>query len=229
MAEGIVARGKKTVVRWFQREDVDKRQDWPRHTDPIYSHNDPRPMSARERDFWFLERSASTSYKMFAIDDLQGNLVGWLTLRNINPQASTSVLGIALNPLWMGMGYGTDSLWAFFDYYFHDMGFREMRLDVAAFNRRGMRSYEKCGFQYIGQHWTEHPSSLFPPVFKDPRYKDVARYFRRSLLGVEVLYYDMAIDRATYLRHKADLEALGTGVEGQAEVEKLPLRRSASR
>ena len=226
MAEGIVARGKKTVIRWFEREDVDKRQAWPRHTDPLYSHNDPRPMSSRERDFWYLERTSSSSYRMFAIDDFQGNLVGWLTLRNINPQATTSVLGIALNPLWMGMGFGTDALWAFLDYYFGEAGFKEMRLDVAAFNRRGMRSYEKCGFQYIGQHWTEHPSSLFPPVFKDSRYRDVVNYFRRSLLGVEVLYYDMALDRATYLRQKAELERAGQAAEPSLEEGRVPARRA---
>jgi diamine N-acetyltransferase len=228
MAERIVARGKKTVIRWFQREDVDKRQAWPRHTDPLYSHNDPRPMSVREQDFWFLERSSSTTYKMFAIDDFHGNMVGWLTLRNIHPQASTSVLGIALNPLWMDIGYGTDSLMAFLKYYFDSMGFRDMQLDVAAFNRRGMRSYEKCGFRYVGQHWTEHPSSLFPPVFKDSRYRDVVRYFKRSLLGVEVLYYDMAIDRATFMRHKAIVEATEQEAALRQE-EGVPARRTARR
>jgi diamine N-acetyltransferase len=226
MVEGIVGRGKKTVVRWFQREDVDKRQAWPRHTDPLYSHNDPRPMSTRERDFWFLERGSSATYKMFAIDDLHGNMVGWLTLRNMNARASTSVLGIALNPMWMDMGYGTDGLTAFLGYYFDEMGFREMRLDVAAFNRRAMRSYERCGFQYIGQHWTEHPSSLFPPIFRDTRYKDVVRYFRRSLLGIEVLYYDMAIDRVTFTRHNSDIV---TSEKERARDEGVPTRRAARR
>lgn len=226
MAEGIVARGGKTVIRWFQREDVDKRQAWPPHADPLYSHNDPRPMSNRERDFWFLERRSSGTYKMFAIDDFHGNLVGWLTLRNINLQLSTSVLGIALNPDWMDVGYGTDSLMAFLGYYFGDMGFREMRLDVAAFNGRAMRSYEKCGFRYIGQHWTEHPSSLFPPIFKDSQYKDVSRYFRRSLLGIEVLYYDMAIDRATFVRHKTVVEA---AEQEEPNGEDVRARRTAHR
>ena len=226
MAEEIVARGKKTIIRRFEREDVDKRQAWPRHTDPLYSHNDPRPMSGRERDFWFLERTSSSSYRMFAIDDFQGHLVGWLTLRNIDPKSNSSVLGIALNPLWMGMGFGTDSLWAFLDYYFEEAGFAEMRLDVAAFNRRAMRSYEKCGFQYIGQHWTEHPSSLFPPVFKDSRYRDVVKFFRRSLLGVEVLYYDMALDHTTYLRQKTTRDGSAHGHDAVSEGDRIPARRA---
>ncbi len=200
MAEGIVARRKKTTIRWFERADVDRRQQWPRHTDPLYSHNDPRPMPNRERDLWFLDRSVSGNYRMFAIDDLHGNMIGWITLRNINTEAGTSVLGIALDPTRMGMGYGTDALMAFLDYYFDIMGFKEMWLDVAAFNRRAMRSYEKCGFRYVGQHWTEHPASVFPPVFSDPRYRDVVQYFRRSLLGIEVLYYDMVVDRSAFRR-----------------------------
>ena len=203
MAEGIVARGKKTIIRWFERADVDKRQKWSRHTDPLYSHNDPRPMGTRERDLWFLERSASANYRMFAIDDLNGNLIGWITIRNINAAAGSSVLGIALEPTKMDQGYGTDALMAFFGYYFGTMGFKEIWLDVAAFNHRAMRCYEKCSFRYVGKHWMEHPASAFPPVLSDPKYKEVACYFRRSLLGIEVLYYDMMLDRATYYRHRA--------------------------
>lgn len=228
MAQGIVARGKKTVVRWFQREDVRKRQRWPKHTDPLYSHNDPRPMSPRERELWFLDRSLSSNYRMFAVDDQYGNLVGWITLRNINQETKTSVLGIALDPTRMGMGYGTDALMAFLDYYFGAMGFRELWLDVAAFNHRAMRSYEKCGFRYVGQHWTEHPSSAFPPVFSDPRYRDVVQYFRRSLLGVEVLYYDMMIDRQDYLRRKAEVQREVRGNPDRASEKPAP-RRAARR
>ena len=203
MAEGIVARGKKTVVRWFERADVDRRQQWSKHTDPLYSHNDPRPMTSRERDLWFLERTAGASYRMFAVDDLQGELIGWITLRNVNVDAGTSVLGIALEPTRMGQGYGTDALVAFLEYYFGAMGFKELWLDVAAFNHRAMRCYEKCGFRYMGKHWVEHPSSSFPPVLSDPKYREVTPYFRRSLLGVELLYYDMMVDRASFVRRRA--------------------------
>ncbi len=226
MAEGIVARGKKTVIRWFERKDADHRDRWPKHSDPLYSHNDPRPMSSRERDLWFLDRSVASAYRMFAIDDLQGEMIGWITLRNINLEAGTSVLGIALNPLKMGHGYGTDAMMAFLESYFGSMGFKEMWLDVAAFNVRAMRCYEKCGFRYVGQHWTEHPSSLFPPVFSDPRYREVVQYFRRSLLGIEVLYYDMVVDRAAYVqaRRMADRGEQASEMEN---VEKPVTRRSA--
>ena len=214
MPVGIVARGSKTIVRWFQREDVDKRQQWPKHTDPLYSHNDPRPMSARERDLWFLEHTMSASHRMFAIDDLRGNMIGWITLRCVDMDSGSSVLGIALDPTKMGMGYGTDALKAFLGYYFGTMGLRLLRLDVAAFNLRAMRCYEKCGFRYVGQHWKEHPASAFPPIFSDPRYKDVSRYFRQTLLGVEVLYRDMVIDRISFFRQEGALHSAGQ-VDGQ--------------
>lgn len=223
MAEGVVARGERTGIRWFERTDVDKRQRWSKHTDPLLSHNDPRPMMNRERDLWFLDRSASSNYRMYAIDDLQGDLIGWITLRNINMSTGTSVLGIALEPTKMDQGYGTDALMAFFDYYFNSLGFREIWLDVAAFNIRAIRCYEKCGFRFVGKHWMEHPSSSFPPVLSDPKYKDVAPYFRRSLLGIEVLYYDMMLDRSSYLQHR-------TKSRESASVEAKPTqRRVASR
>ncbi len=225
MAEGIVARGEKTTIRWFERADVDKRQRWTRHTDPLYSHNDPRPMVGRERDLWFLERSSSSSYRMFAVDDLQEEMIGWITLRNINKSAGTSVLGIAIEPTRMSQGLGTDALMAFLDYYFRSLGFREMWLDVAAFNLRGIRCYEKCGFRFVGKHWTEHPTSAFPAVLSDQKYKDIAHYFRRSMLGVEVLYLDMVVDRTSYYRQKAANKNAGDSGE---ESGRLHQRRVAS-
>lgn len=213
MNEGIVARGKQTVVRWFQREDAKRRQRWPRHTDPLYSHNDPRPLSGFERDLWFLEHTSNPTYRAFAVDDRQGKLIGWITLRQLHEQKGTGVLGIALDPTRMDRGLGTDALMAFLEYYFDEMGFREMKLDVAAFNRRAMRCYEKCGFRYEGQHWAEHPTSAFPAVFTNPRYANVVQYFRQSLLGVEVLYYDMAVDRAAYLKARIGIQDPGTSAD----------------
>ena len=225
MAEGVVARGKKTVVRSFNRYDLDRRQQWARHEDPLYSHNDPRPMTPRERDIWFVEHSSSASNRVYAVDDYYGDLVGWLTLRHVNASLGTAVLGIAMEPTRLGVGYGTDALWSFLGYYFGPMGFKEMQLDVAAFNDRAMRCYEKCGFRYVGKHWTDHPASLFPPVFKDPRYRSVLSYFRRSLLGLELLYYDMMIDKPAYLRQKAILES----DQGEEVAERSHLRPAVGR
>jgi diamine N-acetyltransferase len=180
-------------------------------------------MTPRERDIWYMEHSTSAGYRVFAVEDLYGDLVGWLTLRHVNSALGSSVLGIAIEPTRVGMGYGTDALWSFLGYYFGTMGFDEMRLDVAAFNERAMRCYEKCGFRYVGKHWTDHPSSLFPPIFREPRYRDVSRFFRRSLLGLEVMYHDMVLDRAGYLRQRT---LVAGGGAAEPEPERVPLRRA---
>jgi RimJ/RimL family protein N-acetyltransferase len=190
-----LARGQKTVIRHFTREDVDKWLAWPHHTDPLYSSSYPRAMSRLERDSWFSERSHRADYMMFAADDFQGNLVGLLTLRNIERSRSHAVLGITMRPEVLGGGLGTDSLWAFLSYYFNILHFDAMILDVAAYNRRAQRVYEKCGFIYTGDHWGHYDDYS---VFYNEHYRNIREYFRQHGAWVETLYFDMILRRYDY-------------------------------
>src|SRR5215212_9734945 len=114
----VLVRGVKSQIRYFTREDVDRWMEWPAHTDPLYSSSYPRPMSRYERDTWFHERLNRPDYMMFAVDDLQGQMAGLLTLRNIDRMRTHAVLGITLRPETLNIGLGTDSLWTFVSHYF---------------------------------------------------------------------------------------------------------------
>lgn len=195
----VLAWGTRSRIRPFSREDVDRWMEWPPHLDPLYSSSYPRPMNRYERDGWYYERLNRSDYMMFAVDDLQGRLVGLLTLRNIDRHRSHAVLGITLRPEALGAGYGTDSLWTFLGYYFDVLQFDAMLLDVAAYNRRAQRVYEKCGFVYTGEHWGHFDDYS---VFTNDHYKSIRHFFRRHGAWVETLFYDMVLRRHDYFRRR---------------------------
>ena len=191
----VLARGSQSVIRQFNRKDVDRWMDWPIHSDPLYTASYPHQMNRYERDLWCSERTNRQDYIMFAVDDFSGYLVGFITIRNIDRQRIHGVLGITLRPEALSQGFGTDCLWTFLSYYFNFLNFDVMILDVAAYNRRAQRVYEKCGFVYTNEHWGYYDDYT---VFTNPHYADLRPYFRMHGNWIETLYYDMVLRRHDY-------------------------------
>jgi diamine N-acetyltransferase len=195
----VLVAGLKTTVRQFNREDVDAWLEWPLHPDPLYSSSYPRPMSRYERDAWYYERLNRSDYMMFAVDDKNGVLIGLLTLRNIDRSRTHAVLGITLRPEVLSGGLGTDVLWAFLGYFFDVLHFDALILDVAAYNRRAQRVYEKCGFIYTGEHWGHFDDYN---VFTSDHYQGIRHYFRRHGAWIETLFYDMIVRRYDFYKRR---------------------------
>lgn len=187
-----VATGHLTRVRAFSRRDVDRWQAWPPHPDPLYADHDPTPMTAPLRDAWYDDLLNRQRQLPFTVERLGGDVIGRLFLRQVRPAERTALLGIDLDPRYIGLGYGTDALLAFLPYFFRRVGFRRLGLTVAAFNLRARRSYERCGFRYVGSHWDtfKTPSD----VFSDPRYDDIRSAFRPTSGGLQALMHDMVIE-----------------------------------
>lgn len=196
----VLAQGRRVRIRTFSRRDVDSWLDWPQQTDPLYLSSYPHPMGRWERDNWFNERSNRYDYMMFALDDMQGRLVGLLTLRNIDRNRIQATLGLTMRPEALGQGYGTDSLYTFLGHFFGPLGFDIMLLDVAAYNKRAQRVYEKCGFTYFGDHWGYFDDYS---IFNDPKYAPIRHLFRRNGIWLETLFYDMSLRRNDYLRMRS--------------------------
>ncbi len=186
----------RTLIRLFTRRDVDRWLEWPRHPDPLYSSHDPSPMSGPMRDAWYNDLVHRQKQMPFAVDTLDGQMIGRIFLRFVNRVEGGSVLGIDFDPRFVGQGYGTEALRAFLGYYFGPMGFRRMLLSVAAYNVRARRSYERCGFRYLGTHWEIIKCNA--DVFGDERYAALRPLFRRSPSGLEALFHTMEIRRGDY-------------------------------
>lgn len=196
-----IAKGRKTRLRFLRREDVDAMLRWGRHQDPLLASYDMPRMSERAADEWYRVRTNRSDFRIFAILDRSGNVVGRLSIREIDNRRRRARLGIALDPDRMNQGLGTDAITAFLEFYFEHLRFEELVLDVAAYNLRARRCYEKCGFEYTGERWQKDISlgdRLGLSIFTDERFREVRKFFRQSRSGLEVLYCDMRITREQY-------------------------------
>jgi diamine N-acetyltransferase len=171
-------RGEKVIIRPMVREDVEKMRAWRPFTDSLDSlWNEPQRSS--DNDIWFKAQTGDPSRRWYAVEDFSGRLLGRLSLRQIVGRESAR-LGITLAADYVGQGYGTDAIRTFLAYYFGELGFETLYLDVAAPNQRAIHCYEKCGFKYIGSHYREVGSDERLAFLKDERYCDLRRFFKRE-------------------------------------------------
>ncbi len=206
MVERPIVKGKKVSLRSLSREDVDAMQRWGSHENPLLASYNVHPMTSRERDDWYRARTRRADFRMFAIEDQSGRLVGRLSIREIDNRRRRARLGISLDPDQVGQGLGEDAITAFLEFYFEHLRFEELVLDVAAHNQRARRCYEKCGFSYAGEHWqkdTALRAQAGLAIFTDDRFRDVSRFFRQSRSGLDVLTSDMHLTREDYLARRS--------------------------
>lgn len=187
----LLARGERTAIRRFTRADVDEWVSWPRHRDPLFQDYNSPHLKPRDRDLWYAERAARPDHAMYAIQDADGHLVGRLFLRHIDSVRKSGVLGVDLRSDRLDQGLGTDALRAFNGYFFDDLQQDTLKLDVAAYNDRARRVYEKLGWVRVGQHWNTYPSIFMPGVFEDPAMEPLRPFFRAGPGSISVLHYDM--------------------------------------
>ncbi len=194
--EQHLARGERVAIRPFTRADVDDWVAWPQHQDPLFRDYNSPHLSPRERDLWYADRAARPDHEMYALVDAGSDrLIGRLFLRQIDRVKCSAVLGVDLRSDMLNAGLGTDALRTFTRYYFTVLQQNSLKLDVAGYNYRAQRVYEKLGWVYVGEHWNTYPSVFMPNIFSDPQLESVRKYFRSGPGSVSVLHYDMELTR----------------------------------
>jgi RimJ/RimL family protein N-acetyltransferase len=167
---------------------------WRRSVDPLYQPFDFPQRSKAEHNHWFNHRSKDPTRRLHTIENEKGQIIGSLTLRDINDRRSAR-LGITLGAEFVSQGYGTEALRLFLNHYFETMGYTQMVLDVAATNLRAVRSYRALGFRRVGQHYRPASHASYRLIQQEPRYRHLWRFFRRQDPATQVLFYDMLITR----------------------------------
>ncbi len=191
MDDKIILWGKKVSVRSMLKEDVEKMLHWSLHDDLLfYDYNFPY-MDIEERNQWF-ELKTKGQKRCFSVFDKQGQMVGYMSLRNVNRFFKRSELGIVFDPGEVSKGYGSDAINTLLKWYFKDLGYRKMILTVAAYNERAIKSYKKVGFEKYAQQYGEFMNPRINPLIDD-EFKNIKKYFRKKGNKIEVLYYKMQI------------------------------------
>ncbi len=129
-------------VQWFSDPDVR------RHL-KIYL-----PFSLAQEERWFeamVERVERQEQVLMCIETAEGELIGNIGLHAINWKDRSAELGIIIgDKAYWGQGYGGAAIRALLGVALGEMNLHRIFLRVDADNSRGIRCYEKVGFQREG-------------------------------------------------------------------------------
>jgi RimJ/RimL family protein N-acetyltransferase len=191
-------KGPRVTIRPLYQADLDVMSTWPEFQDPLDKLFSWPQRSFRANEIWFSQLVRDRTRVYFAVENESQTLIGRISLREIQGRQSAR-LGIGFRSDYVDQGYGTESLRVFLGYYFLDMGFDQMVLDVSAVNERAIRCYERCGFRYVGSHYQYAGTDDEVAFLQDERYKDVRRFFKREYRQNSMLVYDMMLRKKEWL------------------------------
>lgn len=159
--------GKLVRLRGYEKSDADALLRW--FTDEeVTRWLGPPNMPSRAQQEKFIEMASASSddARYFAIETLDGKLVGDCGLRTIDWKSRKAEFFITIGEkqLW-DKGYGSDALRIVARLAFHKMNLNRLWLTALVDNPRAVRCYEKCGFVREGL--------LRQESYVDGKYRDV--------------------------------------------------------
>jgi RimJ/RimL family protein N-acetyltransferase len=142
-----------TFVRWFNDPEITQ-----------FLGADMWPMSPEAEERWF-NRAVEEGRKNLSIETIPlpgqpGILIGNIGLFDFSERNHNAELGIVIGEKdYWSKGYGSDAIKTLLRFAFNELNDHRVTLRVYDFNPRGIRCYEKCGFQIEGrlrQHIFRH-------------------------------------------------------------------------
>lgn len=145
--------GERIILREYRKEDFPYMRKWvndyeiTQYLSNVFSY----PHSEVDTED-FLKAMMEGKMKGFviALKDTE-EYIGQLDLIHIDWLSRIGTIGIVIGSKEnLGKGYGTEAIKLLQDFVFKKLNLNKLELDVRAFNKRGIRSYEKSGFKIEG-------------------------------------------------------------------------------
>jgi diamine N-acetyltransferase len=143
--------GMKVRLRPLALHDLSHMATWNGDAEVQFYVDCDLPASVYELERWYQLNVPDRNYQIYAIENLQGEVIGDLELDHICWQTRQAELRIRIGKkqLW-GQGYGSEALGLILLYFMIQKRFTRIYLKVYQFNTRAIRCYRKNGFRAIG-------------------------------------------------------------------------------
>lgn len=100
----------------------------------------------------YLQNNSNQEASFFIIESVNNNLIGTISLENIDHINRKATLGIFIGDTGeRNKGYGAEAINLILDYGFNYLNLNNIKLDVFEFNERAYKCYQKCGFKLCGR------------------------------------------------------------------------------
>ncbi|WMM24676.1 GNAT family protein [Tissierella sp. MB52-C2] len=191
-------KGKRITIRELKLEDVFNMKNWGFHENTLIEDYNFPPMNDKEIKLWYKMKTDRLFNKYYGVLNENNQLIGYMGIKDIKVVRRESTLGIVLDPNNVDKGYGTEILDTFLEYYFTEMKMRKMILEVAEFNKRAYRVYEKIGFLPTGYYLDEFFDSELD--LTDPYYLEAKSSFVITDKKIYNYIYKMVVDKKRFFK-----------------------------
>ncbi len=193
-------RGDRIKIAPITLEDVYGMREWGTHENPLlFDYNLP-PLNDEEIKEWYRFKTIGNGKRYYSVYNEENRFIGYMGIKHIRRILREATLGIVFDPNYINQGYGTEGITTYLDYYFNEMKMKIMYLEVAKFNKRAIRCYEKSGFEIIDLYLDEffdQNIDLNNPYFLREKSSFVIRNGK-----IYNYIYKMKIDRRIYLKER---------------------------
>lgn len=187
----------------FTVEHAISMKSWGDHKDPLfYDYNFRLRNDLEVREF--MNQKAYNPFCLYYAIINEGEMIGFIGLKRINAFTKNSTLGLVLNPDEVDKGYGSTALYEFLKIYFHELGFNKMVLDVASYNKRALRLYEKMGFKITKKSKMRYENPYNTTSDEEfLRFPDCFIFKNGKVLNY---FYKMRLTKSEFLRKEEEFE-----------------------
>lgn len=128
------------------------------------------PTSMRDQEQWLASLNCQSPNQRFAVQKLDGPLIGTANLVSIDWKNGSAFEGLMLAPDHQGHGYGTEIVSALMNYAFDELRLVRLDTEIIEYNAASLALHKKCGWHVEGR--------------KSMGYFRKARYWDKVILGV---------------------------------------------
>lgn len=192
--------GKNLKLAPLTMEDAYDMRSWGQHENKLLADYNFPYINDTEVKTWFRFKTLNWRNSYFSVRNRDGRLVGYMGIKNRRLFKKTAFLGIVFDPDHVNKGLGTEALEIFLTFYFEKLKMKALFLEVAEFNSRAIRVYEKLGFKK-----TAYYLDPFPDQRIDRSDPELLRWKSCFVIDGEKIYnyiYEMKLTKDVYLSRK---------------------------
>ncbi|KXA95387.1 hypothetical protein AKJ65_01890 [candidate division MSBL1 archaeon SCGC-AAA259E19] len=161
--------GEKVRLRGIEKEDVDVLHEYMNNPEVTrYLDDHYRPHSRREEEEFIediMDNMKEGNEYHFGIEEKEsGDLVGVVSLNDIQGRNKSAELGICIREDSWNKGYGTEAEKLTVEYGFRELNLNSIHCRVFEFNERSKKVAKKVGFKEAGR--------LRKSIYRDGKYWD---------------------------------------------------------
>ena len=194
--------GNRIRLKPIELEDVYQMINWGSHENTLlFDYNLPS-FTAEELEEWYNYKTNSFRKKYYSVFNEEDKLIGYIGIKNIRKILKESTLGIVIDPNYVNMGYGTEIIQTYLYYYFNELNMKTMYLEVAKFNKRAIKCYEKCGFSIVSTYLAKFYNQNLK--LEDPYYLEEKSAFEIKHGRIYNYIHKMKISREEYFEKREE-------------------------